>query len=157
MSDHTDPEWFQQAYQEEQSLSGVANRAGVSLSTAHYWAEKHGIERRPRGGVRKEYARLTVDKDGYPVWWGRHTYSERMLVHRLAAVAWFGYEPVAESDVHHQNSVPWDNREANLEVLGHGEHARLHGLERRDEQAEIGKRVAERHQRDADGRFAGER
>ena len=29
-------------------------------------------------------------------------------------------------DVHHENSVKWDNRPSNIEVLGHGEHSKLH-------------------------------
>ena len=29
-------------------------------------------------------------------------------------------------DVHHENSVKWDNRPSNIEVLGHGEHTKLH-------------------------------
>jgi hypothetical protein len=52
-----------------------------------------------------------------------------MLVHRLAAVAWFGYDEVAENKVHHQNGVKWDNREENLAVMSDSDHKSHHANE----------------------------
>jgi hypothetical protein len=52
-------------------------------------------------------------------------------IHRLAAVAWFGYEAVVGKDVHHVSGIPWDNREDNLEPLDPSEHRRRHAKERR--------------------------
>lgn len=55
---------------------------------------------------------------------------EAVKIHRLAAVAWFGYEAVVENDIHHTTRVPWDNREDSLEPLSKSDHAALHAAER---------------------------
>jgi len=47
-------------------------------------------------------------------------------VHRLAAVAWYGFDAVADKVVHHENNIPWDNREDNLRAVTAEEHARIH-------------------------------
>jgi len=47
-------------------------------------------------------------------------------VHRLAAVAWFGFDAVKNKHVHHKNGIPWDNRECNLEPISPEEHNTIH-------------------------------
>ncbi len=39
-----------------------------------------------------------------------------IYIHRLAAVAWFGFDAITDSRVFHANGVKWDTREANLSV-----------------------------------------
>jgi len=58
-------------------------------------------------------------------------------VHRLAAVAWFGWDAVSSNLVHHRDpeskgrpGIPWDNREEILVPISRSEHQRLHDLER---------------------------
>lgn len=46
-------------------------------------------------------------------------------MHRLAAIAWFGWDAVVEKDVHHRVPVPWFNVESNLLPLPHPDHAHL--------------------------------
>jgi len=55
--------------------------------------------------------------------------------HRLLAVVecyaastptWAILADLHGKDVHHENGVKWDNRASNIEVVGHGEHARRH-------------------------------
>jgi histone H3/H4 len=59
---------------------------------------------------------------------------EAFKLHRLVAVADYGFDAVADNHVHHQNSIPWDNRPSNLVVMGVEEHHRRHAREReRDE------------------------
>jgi len=50
-------------------------------------------------------------------------------VHRLAAIAWYGFDAVDGNHVHHKNGVRWDNREENLEPLSMTEHRRHHAQE----------------------------
>lgn len=85
-------------------------------------------------------ATYRMTNHGYEVWKAREGEEmQTLLVHRLAAVAWFGYGAVAESDVHHVNDAPWDNREENLRVLSPEEHRSVH---------------ANGQERDGGGRFA---
>ncbi len=49
-------------------------------------------------------------------------------VHRLAAVAEFGMDAVANSSVHHSDGCKWNNSRDNLELLSRTEHAREHDL-----------------------------
>jgi len=47
-------------------------------------------------------------------------------VHRLVAVAEYGYDEVVDKVVHHKNHIPWDNRHENLELMSASEHSRYH-------------------------------
>jgi hypothetical protein len=47
-------------------------------------------------------------------------------VHRLVAVAEYGFDEVKNMDVHHKNEIKWDNRPENLELLTRSEHRKLH-------------------------------
>lgn len=58
----------------------------------------------------------------------RH-WQQRIYVHRLAAIAWFGFDAVDGHHVHHKNRIPWDNREENLEVMTESEHRSHHTKE----------------------------
>lgn len=88
-----------------------------------------------------------TDYEGYETW--RWQYRDctgckkenAVRVHRLAAVAWFGYEAVAGDNtvVHHKNGIPWDNQESNLVPMGRVEHSCLHnppGVNQRDRHTE---------------------
>lgn len=45
-----------------------------------------------------------------------------LLVHRLAAVAWYGWDAVAGNEVHHRVPVSWLNVESNLMPIPTEEH-----------------------------------
>jgi hypothetical protein len=104
------------------SLDAIAEAEGVSTTAIRKWFYRRGLtyqllkpphfETVPRG-----YERVSHKYD---------TESRYVSVHRLAAVAWFGVDAVAGNHVHHENGIPWDNREENLQVLPPGEHAEKH-------------------------------
>lgn len=51
---------------------------------------------------------------------------EAVRIHRLAAVAWFGWDAVVGNVIHHKNTHKRDNREENLEPMPHEEHMKHH-------------------------------
>lgn len=128
---YRDETWLRELYHEQGcSIRDIAAIADVHDSTVHKWLDRFDIERRPVGSHRKEWATFCHHSRGYEKWtayYAPESLNEGVLVHRLAAVAWFGFDAVAGNDIHHTNSVPWDNRESNLAPLSREEHARLHG------------------------------
>lgn len=53
---------------------------------------------------------------------------ERVAIglHRLLAIAEFGYEAVKGKDIHHKNGIKWDNRPGNIEPVTKSEHGKIH-------------------------------
>lgn len=75
----------------------------------------------------REPAAHRIDEDGYERV-GTKIDGKRMAtgVHRLIAVAEFGFEAVRDKIVHHKNGVPWDNRPSNLQLMDQSDHVREH-------------------------------
>ena len=74
-----------------------------------YWTDKRGYERS------KGNAKIDGEWMGTP----------KLRLHRLCAVAWFGWDSVVERDVHHRVPIPWLNVESNLLTLPKPEHSHL--------------------------------
>jgi len=114
---------------EKLTKAEVARRLDCSTSTIDHWFEKFGIEtkKRYKGNL---YASFKTDETGHEVWVstihsrmsGSHTYP----VHRLLAVAEYGFEAVKDMHVHHKNEIPWDNRVGNIQLLTGSEHRKEH-------------------------------
>jgi len=62
--------------------------------------------------------------------------SDSIAIHRLVAVAEYGFDCVANAEVHHINSIPWDNRPCNLIPLDQSEHRRRENLKNLIENAD---------------------
>lgn len=75
-------------------------------------------------------------RDGYEVAygidWDQVSYredinkAEQLLIHRLVAVAEYGFDAVAGKHVHHKNGIRWDNRPENLEPADQKTHMNKH-------------------------------
>ncbi|MFC7323299.1 HNH endonuclease [Halorubrum rutilum] len=96
--------------------------------------ENYGIDRRPRGSYQvKPYAKFQTLQNGYEYWHDGEaggTTKDWVLVHRLLAVAEFGFDSVqSDIDVHHKNGVRWDNRPENIGLMSHSKHASYHNNE----------------------------
>ncbi|MFC6765474.1 HNH endonuclease [Natrinema soli] len=110
----------------------IADKLGCGRGTVHRWMDRHGIDTRNKmNGVeecnRNQVPHFGHHTKGYEMWQSQHEYEmQKVLVHRLVAVAEFGFEAVCDNDVHHKNGIPWDNRHDNLEVMSHGSHMSLH-------------------------------
>jgi len=141
-----DKELMERLYlDEKKNIYEIAEFVDSNPVTVHKWLNRHGIERRSisesqrlRHGTEAPVS-LKIHRDGYPV---SHFYHENeyfeVRIHRLAAVAWYGFDEVVGKDVHHKNNIPWDNREENLEPMTPSEHMEHHAKYiERNEQGEI--------------------
>jgi len=133
--DYRNEEWLREKYWEEElSAQEIADLTDVTDQTILVWMRKHDIPRRDMGtavskGKRNESVPMRTHKEkGYVYWRGKWRGEDmgRVAVHRLAAVAWFGYDAVADNVVHHKANIPWLNAEWNLEPLPAGDHAKIH-------------------------------
>lgn len=128
----TDEDWMYEKYVEEElSQIQIANIVEANRTTIARWIKRHGIESRSLSEASR-LRNLNRDVplncvDGYRVW--RHKWQsdrDNILVHRLLAVAEYGFEEVSGKVVHHKNGVRWDNRSENIELLTRSEHIKHH-------------------------------
>jgi len=133
--DHTSEEVLRELHHEKLlSLSRIGELCGVHRQTVYYWMNKHEIDRLDRQeqverAKKRQPAHYATDEYGYEYWrtyLGSGEERARLFVHRLAAVAWFGLDPVKGKVIHHQSRIPWDNREENLSVMSDRQHKSLH-------------------------------
>lgn len=100
----------------------------ITAAGIRYWIDKHDIEKRSMS----EAARLRWLKEPPNVFTGGLGYmtycheldgkQSRLLLHRLLAVAEYGFDAVKDKHIHHKNGVRWDNRPDNIELLSPSEH-----------------------------------
>jgi len=137
MSKWRDKTQLQELYiEKELSTIEIAERLGCTSKTISTWLKKHNIKAREKthnlpngaGDGREhpnwnEYMTYRTRKNGYEVW---NDHKNTIGVHRLAAIAWYGFESVMGNEVHHKNEIPWDNRCENLQLLSESEHSKIH-------------------------------
>jgi len=118
------------------SQEDIADRLGCAQRTVSAWMERHGIDTDERawkrgGDARRvERAHFYTRPDGYEHWTTRvGGRTEAVTVHRLTAVAEYGFDTVADRVVHHINHIPFDNRPENLQVLDDKVHKEGHAEE----------------------------
>jgi len=116
-------------YDDKKTIYDIAELEGCSSTAVQHFFEHHDIETDQgmyRGG-RTNYATYYTDGDGYERWnttvKGDHYHC---LVHRLMAVAEYGFEALDSCVVHHNTRIPWDNRLENIEVVSQSEHMKEH-------------------------------
>lgn len=123
-----DPDEVKRLYfDEKMSFADIAKELGLSShSQVQDCFERNGFEARRRGAAvslsRGPHKMHT--HHGYELF--KPSSDEQAFVHKLAAVAWFGFGSVKNKQVHHWSGVPWDNREDNLSPLTASEHTALH-------------------------------
>jgi hypothetical protein len=112
------------------SMADIADRLDTSDSTIRYWMDKHDIEPRdPHDHERRVGVNLSLDNRGYMRWSeydAKHKNNRFVQVHRLLAVAKYGFEEVCGMNVHHKDNIGWDNRPENIELMTDAEHASHH-------------------------------
>ena len=103
----------------------VASVLNVARSTIRRWMDKLDIPKRP--SCRDMQPTVSTRPDGYVrAQTSIDGTTRTFYIHRLTAVAEYGFESVAGKQVHHRNGVKWDNRPANLELLSRSEHTTEH-------------------------------
>lgn len=137
-----DKERLEELYLDKRmSTTQIADEMDCSRSTIGEWLDKYGIPRRSQG----EEIEINAMQNPNICFYMDHGY-ERIVdhcgggrdtcyVHRLLAVAEYGFDAVKNSDVHHKNEIKWDNRPENIELMDISEHRRYH-MEQRIEQGE---------------------
>lgn len=142
---YQDAEWLDEQHNElGKSLAQIGREQGVTGRTICEWCDRLSVPTQGVGGENPHpnirTAPESTDSAGYVFARTKHNRTEyRVRIHRLLAVAEYGYDEVVEMDVHHKNRIPWDNRPENIELVTNKEHARLH---------------ADNRARTADGDFA---
>jgi hypothetical protein len=119
---------------QRQGLSAyeIADRFDCSPKAIYNAMDRHRIDRRETHAARrratlKKPACFETDHHGYETWRNRHNDEQvRVRVHRLLAVALYGFDAVRGKHVHHENGIRWDNRPGNLSVISPAEHGELH-------------------------------
>lgn len=133
----------------------LADEWGCDPKTVRNWLDEYGIEKREaKDYLRVEYVNYATTEDGYERWqlcYGDDR-GESVMVHRLAAVAWFGLDKIRGKHVHHDNGVTWDNRPDNFDFPTPSEHIKLH---QEDGEIPTGPDAQQKGGYDPDGLFVG--
>lgn len=129
-----DKEVLHRLYIEEGlTLKEMGERFGCTASTVYRWMERLNIDRRNKGALsaerlRRQPAYFYTTQEGYETW---ATGESEVYVHRLLAVAEFGFDAVCDKIVHHgaseeESTTPWDNRPGNIQVMTQADHMSHH-------------------------------
>jgi len=129
-----DKNWLEKKYHlEKKPMEEIADIADCSQATIWFWMDRHDIDRRSRsmaGSINTGPPTVYTNDNGYERTQVFYESKPHILyIHRLAAVAWFGFDKVSGNQVHHKNGIPWDNRESNLQNLTTKEHNAIHAPE----------------------------
>lgn len=122
-------------WDEGMTQAEIADHAGVTPSAIHRAMDRHDIPRRDRmdavNETRRKGERIVTNGQGYETW--RYARNQEVRLHRLLAVAEYGFDAVAGMEVHHQNRIPWDNRCSNIVLMGTEEHQKMHADQQKRE------------------------
>lgn len=130
-----DPELLEKKYvYDRMSTVKLAEEWGCAANTVRDRLKKFNIPIRSRSAaVSAGYGNHPMEvpmhvKSTGAVRWNYSYEDEKrtVFVHRLLAVAEWGFDAVRDSVVHHENEIRWDNRPANLVLMDHDEHSSHH-------------------------------
>lgn len=157
---YKDEELLRELYLEEQmSMIRIGEKLDCAPNTVKKYLKEHGIEIRDASeqmSISKGYGPYEVPfklhHHGPEAWWlsTRDADQVKVYVHRLVAVAEYGFETVADSHIHHKNEIRWDNRPENLEPMDPGDHTRHHRQKIKDEER---RKIADRYHNTDDSSY----
>lgn len=121
----------EQYVRNEKTLKELEKEWNIPRGTIHYWMLQFDIGLRPHIAATVDRATFYTGKEGY-----EHVSSyipstgsiDRTRVHQLLACLNHDPQEVfdSEKEIHHRNTVPWDNRQENIELIDRGRHQSLH-------------------------------
>lgn len=125
-------------YEKRLSMGSIGDIFDVTMGGIKYWMNKYGMERREVGGGNKPPSVPYMTHKRYPFW--SHPPVENdgqyldVYIHRLLAVAEFGFDAIKDNEVHHgsergelpASERPWANWGSNVELLSGSVHMRHH-------------------------------
>jgi hypothetical protein len=125
MKAHRHKETLEYLYHDKKlSTYDIGEKLNCTAQTVWKWMQKKDIDtRKPTSekagwfGYIRGYAYFQTQEDGT---------LHNIRVHRLLAVAKYGYEEVKNKVVHHKNGVRWDNRYENIEIMDNSKHVKKH-------------------------------
>jgi hypothetical protein len=87
-----------------------------------------GVDTMERGGQDFNHVPFWTHhgKHAFEKWSHRGEKRDRVRIHRLLAVAKFGFDSIKGKIVHHKSHIPWDNRPKNIELMTKSEHQSYH-------------------------------
>lgn len=138
-------------FDEQRSAMGIGEMLDCSPNTVRKYLKEDGAELRTRSealkiakGHHPNEIPFGTHENGPEVWWpsGKDADVKHVYVHRLVAVAEYGFDEVADSHIHHKNEIRWDNRPQNLEPMDPGEHSSHHNRKLTEEKR---REIAERY------------
>lgn len=100
------------------SWNEAKNEAGlvtVDFDETHAYRLGHGMYGRKRS-IGEEYEFV-------------YDHGHKVQVHRLVAVAEYGFDAVADKVVHHESKHGLDNRPSNIGLMDRSDHSRMHANE----------------------------
>jgi transposase len=126
MASHQNEDVLRELY-DEQGLTQkeIADELNVHSNTIRRWMKRHDIST----GYSSGEASFSTTKDGYEEWqaWNpEREQPESVQVHRLVAVAQFGFDALRGNQVHHKTGIKWDNRPSNLTLETPSGHTSRH-------------------------------
>lgn len=145
--------------EQEMSTIDIADELDCAPNTVRKYLKENGIEIRSRSaavklghGHRPNEVPFGTHENGPEVWWPSHTDADakHVYVHRLVAVAEYGFGEVADSHIHHKNEIRWDNRPGNLVPMEPGDHSSHHTRKVGDE---VRREIAERYHETEDSSY----
>ena len=123
-----DEDELRETYERTGSMKHTAEELETGHKTVRKYLNHYEIEIDHSHSKRTKEKRLRepapfFHPQGYEAW-GHE--DGNFMVHRLLAVAEFGFDAVAGKMVHHRNGIRWDNRIENLRVRDQGQHIHEH-------------------------------
>jgi len=130
---------LREKYREENmTMEEIADELNISTRTVSKWINKFDIPTGGRGAGDPYKVAMNMHHEGYIRVDDRNLgESDQFMLHRLVAVAEYGFEKVLNKEVHHKNGIPWDNRPSNLDLLTASEHAKMHYEEQKENKTGI--------------------
>lgn len=135
---YKDPDVLHELYHEQWlSMPEMADELNVKRSTIRYWMDKHEIVRYPGGSGKPPHVDVRTNLKGYEMASDANLGDRKgAYIHQLLAIA-NGADPYkvfsnGDYQVHHCNSIEWDNRPSNLRFLSATEHNQLEARRQKD-------------------------